>query len=314
MHKLTDKMKISIIGAGNVGGLTAMRLAESGAGEIVLVDAAKGVAVGKAFDLEDSRAVLKTDFNVRGSGDINEIKDSDIVVVTAGLARKPGMTREDLLNKNAQIVTDVSLSIKNNAPRTIVIIVTNPLDLMTRLALKVTGFSPNRVLGMGVTLDAARFANLIGKELNLSPADVQARVIGCHGEGMLALARFTKIKGVELEKFIDKPAIDTLVLRTFERGKEIVSLLGSGSAYFAPSAAITEIVKAIVKDEKRVLGACVYLNGEYGIKDVCLGLPCRIGKGGVEQIIELDLNEQEKEALKNCALKLKEQFKAVKEI
>lgn len=304
-------MKISLIGAGNVGGLTAMRLAQEGAGNVILVDIAKGFAQGKAFDLEDSAAVLKSNYNIKGTDDINEIKDSDIIIVTAGLARKPGMTREDLLNKNALVLKDICLNIKKLAPESIVIIVTNPLDLMTRFALKITGFKAARVFGMGVSLDAARFKNIISKELNVPCVNIDACVIGSHGEGMLPLTRFTTIKGVALDEFSDAKKADELVTRTIGRGKEIVSLLGSGSAYFAPSAAITEMARAIAKDEKRALGASAYLNGEYGIKEACVGVPCRLGKDGIEKIVELDLNREELQALRTCADKLKEQYKSI---
>jgi len=294
-------MKISIIGAGNVGALSAMRIAQCGLGDVNLVDIAKGLAKGKALDLEDARSILKVDYNIQGTDDINSIKDSDIIVITAGLARKPGMTREELLAKNAQILKDVCFNIKKLSPLAIVIVVTNPLDLMTYLALKVTGFAKNKVIGMGLGLDSARFANLISQQLKLNPTDIEAVVIGSHGEGMLPLAKHTKIKGVSLEEFMDKAAVESLVKRTVGRGAEIVSHLGSGSAYFAPSAAVTDMVKAIAKDEKRVLGACAYLSGEYGIKDACIGVPVRFGKNGIEDIVELDLSDHEKKALLNSA-------------
>ena len=294
-------MKISIIGAGNVGSLTALPLAQEGVGEVMLIDVVKGLAQGKAFDLEDARAVLKNNYSIAGTDDINQVKDSDIVVITAGLARKPGMTREELLSKNAQILKDVCSSIKRLASSAIVIVVTNPLDLMAYFALKVTGFSPKKVFGMGVTLDAARFANLISKELNIPVTEIDACVIGTHGEGMLPLARFTTIKGRKLDEFLDENKQRALLDKTVKRGAEIVSLLGSGSAYFAPSAAIAAIVKTIAKDEKRILGVSAFLDGEYGIKDVCIGSPCRLGRQGIEQVIELDLNDDERRALRESA-------------
>lgn len=290
-------MKISIIGAGNVGALSAMRIAQCGLSEVVLIDIAKGIAKGKALDLEDARSILKINYNINGSDDINDIKDSDIVVITAGLARKPGMTREELLAKNAHILEEICLNIKVKAPQAIVVVVTNPLDLMTYLALKVTGFPESRVLGMGISLDASRFANLIAQELSLQPADIEAVVIGAHGEGMLPLAKHTKVKGVSLDEFLSPEKVDNLVKKTVGRGAEIVSYLGSGSAFFAPSAAVAEVVKAIAKDEKKTLGVCAYLGGEYGITDICIGVPCRLGKNGIENIIELDLNDTEKKAL-----------------
>jgi malate dehydrogenase len=298
-------MKISIIGAGNVGGLTAMRLAQENLGDILLVDIAKGLAVGKAFDLEDARAALNLDYKIEGSQDIEKIKGSGIVIVTAGLARKPGMTREELLKKNAQIVKDICLKIKELTPHTIVLIVTNPLDLITYLALKTLQFKPHKVFGVGVNLDASRFTNLISKELNIPIGEIEAFVIGTHGEGMLPLPRLTKIKGESLDNILNKEKIQELVKKTIERGAKVVSLLGSGSAYFAPSAAVREVVQAIIKDEKRILGACAYLNGEYGLRDICMGVPCRIGKEGISEIIKLDLNPEEKAFFLKAAPSLK---------
>jgi malate dehydrogenase len=294
-------LKISVIGAGNVGSLAAMRIASDGLGDVLLIDIVKGLAHGKALDLEDARAILKHNYNIKGSDDIREVKDSDIIVITAGLARKPGMSREELLAKNSGILKEVCLKIKELAQQAIVIVVTNPLDIMTLYALKITGFKPQKLFGMGVSLDAARFANLIAKELAVPVTDVEALVIGAHGEAMLPLPRFTKIKGVLLDEFIDEKKIELLVNRTINRGAEIVASLGSGSAFFAPSAAISAIVRAIAKDEKRTIGVCSYLNGEYGIKNTCIGVPCRLGKNGIEQVIELDLSKEELEKLAKSA-------------
>ncbi len=300
-------MKVSIIGAGNVGSLCAMRIAQEATAEVVLVDIVKGLAQAKALDMEDARAALKRVYHISGTDDINMIRGSDLVVVTAGLTRKPGMTREELLEKNARILKGICLSIKELTPKSIVIIVTNPLDLMTYYALKITGFASGRVFGMGITLDASRFSNLISKELNVPVTDIEATVIGTHGEGMLPLPRLTNIKGIALDEFIAEDKVGNLIKMTLNRGQEIVSLLGSGSAYFAPSAAVAEIVKAVIKDEKRILGVSAYLNGEYGIKDVCIGVPCRLGRDGVEKIVELDLDREEKETLLQSAAKLREQ-------
>lgn len=294
-------MKISIIGAGNVGSTTAMRLAEEGVGEIVLIDIAKGLASGKALDLEDARGILKYDYQILGSEDIGEIKGADIVIITAGLARKPGMTREQLIGVNAGILKVVSLSIKKLAANSVVIVVTNPLDLMTHLVLKTTGFPKNRVMGMGISLDAARFANLIAKALKVDVSSVEACVIGSHGQGMLPLPAFTKIGGVRLDEFLNAQQIEELLNKTIGRGAEIVALLGSGSAYFAPSAAIAALVKTIAKDERRTVGVCAWLEGEYGINDLCLGVPARIGKNGIEKIVELDLSKEEKTQLSKAA-------------
>jgi len=286
-------MKISVIGAGNVGSTTALRLAQDGLGSILLVDIVKGLACGKAMDMEDARSLLKLNYSVEGTDDFSKIKDSDIVVTTAGLPRKPGMTREELLAKNAAILKDVSLKVREFAPKAVYIIVTNPLDVMTDYALKVTGFNPKKILGMGVSLDAARFANLISKELNVPVTDIEAAVIGSHGEGMLPLPRFSTIKGVALDKFADENKVKELTVKTVNRGAEIVGLLGSGSAYYAPSAAIAALVKSVAKDEKRIIGVCARLFGEYGIKDTCIGVPCRIGKAGIEEIVELQLSKEE---------------------
>lgn len=282
-------MKITIIGAGNVGSLAAMRIAADGLGDVLLIDIVKGLALGKALDLEDAKPLLKNNYSIAGSDDITQAKDSDIVVVTAGLARKPGMTREELLTKNAQILKDICLKIKELTPEAIVVIVTNPLDIMTFYALKITGFKPNKLFGMGISLDTARFINLISQELHLPATDIEAQVVGAHGEGMLPLAEFAKAKGVSLDEFISEDRIESLINRTVNRGAQIVAHLGTGSAFFAPSAAIASIVRTIVKDEKRTIGLCSYLNGQYGIKDSCIGVPCRLGKNGIEQIIELDL-------------------------
>lgn len=294
-------MKISVIGAGNVGSLTAMRIAQDGLGDVLLIDVVKGLAQGKSLDLEDARPLLKYNYNISGSDDITQIKDSGIIVVTAGLARKPGMTREELLAKNAQILNGICLKIKELAKEAIVIIVTNPLDVMTLYALKITGFKPGKLFGMGISLDTARFANLIAGELKLPVTDIEALVIGAHGETMLPLPNFTKVKGVALDEFLNDEKIKSLVSRTVGRGAEIVANLGTGSAFFAPSAAIAAIVKTIVKDEKRTIGLCSYLNGQYCIKDSCIGVPCRLGKDGIEQVIELGLSPEELARLSKSA-------------
>lgn len=298
-------MKISIIGAGNVGSITALRLAQENLGEVVLVDIIKGIACGKAFDMQDAAWTTKINYAVSGSDDFNAIAGSAIVVVTAGLARKPGMTREELLAKNAAILKDVCLRIKELCPESVVVVVTNPLDLMTYLAHKVTGFKKERIIGMGASLDSTRFANIICAQLKARVSEVEAVVIGPHGEGMLPLPRFSSVKGVTLDQLCDEKSIEEFTKKTVNRGAEIVSLLGSGSAYFAPSAAAADLVRAIAKDEKRTIGACAYLSGEYGLKDLCIGVPCRIGRTGIESIIELKLNEREGQAFKDSADKLR---------
>jgi len=302
-------MKISVLGAGNVGSLTAMRIAQASLGEVMLVDIARGLALGKSLDLEDARPLLSLDYSVKGTEDIFSISGSDIIVITAGLARKPGMTREDLFLKNSQILNELSLSIKSLAPGSVVIVVTNPLDLMTYLVLKTTGFKKNKVFGMGVSLDAARFANIIAAEFKLPVDDIKAVVIGTHGEGMLPLPRHTKVKGLTLPEFAGQEKTDFIVNKTVSRGAEIVAKLGTGSAFFAPSAAITQMIGLIVRDEKGIIGVSAYLDGEYGIRDVCIGMPCRMGREGVEKIIELDLNKQESEKLSESANSLSKLIK-----
>lgn len=294
-------MKISVLGAGNVGSLTAMRLVQLSLGDIVLVDIAKGLALGKTLDLEDSRPLLNLNYTISGTEDLSSISGSDIVVITAGFSRKPGMTREDLLLKNSQILKELSNNIKILAKDAIVIVVTNPLDLMTYLVFKTTGFKKNRVLGMGVSLDAARFANIISGEFKLPVSDIKAVVIGTHGEGMIPLPRHTTVKGISLLDFAGKEKTDSIINKTINRGAEIVAALGNGSAFFAPSAAITELVCSIVKNEKKISGVCAYMDGEYQINGLCIGVPCRIGQEGIEEIMRLDLNNAESKRLLESA-------------
>ena len=305
-------VKISIIGAGNVGGLTAMRLLESGLeADIFLIDIVPGLAKGKVMDLEDASAVFKTACRLFSSENIDDLKDSDIVVVTAGLPRKPGMTREELLRKNAEVLKTVCLKVRLLAYNSILVVVTNPLDVMTYLALAITGFRRNKVIGMGASLDSARFTNLISRELNVPSTEVEALVIGAHGEGMLPLERLTRIRNVPFDKFLSPEKIDEVVKGVVSRGAEVVKNLGSGSAYFAPSAAIVVLVKAITRDEKKIMPVACCLEGEYGLDSTCIGVPCRIGRGGIEQVIELELTPQEKEKLHKSAEQIRESAKTI---
>ncbi|MDD2702607.1 MAG: malate dehydrogenase [Candidatus Omnitrophica bacterium] len=301
--------KISIIGAGNVGSMAALNLLVQGMGHITLVDVLQGLAQGKACDLEDACGVLGIENRVQGTGDINKIGSSDVIVITAGVARKPGMSREDLLNINSRIIFELSSKIKELAPGAIVIVVTNPLDVMTYLALKTTAFNTRRVFGMGLTLDAARFRGQISKELHLHNKEVEATVIGSHGEGMMPLPRLTVTRGAPLDRMADANKVAELVKRTKERGAEIVNHLGSGSAYFAPALAISELVKAIVTDSKALMGVSAYVSGMYGINEVCIGVPCIIGKRGIEKMVEFELNEAEKTALQQSAESLRKMYK-----
>ena len=290
-----------------------MRIAQENLGEVCLIDVVPGMARGKSYDLADCRQILNVAYQIEGTEDIDRVKDSQVVVITAGMARKPGMTREDLLNKNSQIIKGICEKVKVLAPDSIVIIVTNPLDAMTYYAGKILGFSPRKVFGMGLTLDGSRFANLISRELGVPATKIQPVVVGSHGEAMLPLPRFTMVGSFPLTEVIKDPSkIAMLVKKTVERGKEIVDLLGSGSAYFAPSAAIAGLVSAIIKDKRLPFGVSAQLNGEYGLEDICCGVPCVIGEEGIIKIVELDLNLQEQkefggsvEAIRNLNALLK---------
>lgn len=294
-------MKVSVIGAGNVGATLALRIAEADIADVVLLDIAEGLARGKGFDLSDARSIIGHDRTILGTNDYSDIKDSNIVVVTAGLARQPGMTREDLVSKNTQTIKKVVTSIADNAPDAIIIMVTNPLDILTNIALKISGFDPKKVIGMGGVLDSSRFANLIAEKLGVAPSKVEAMVIGAHGQSMLPMPRFTKVSDKLLTEIISEAECAELSLATVKRGAQIVECLGKGSAYYAPSAAAFSMVSAILKDQKKTVPACVYLNGQYGIKDVCIGVPITLGASGVEQIQQLELTAEEAEKLISSA-------------
>lgn len=300
--------KIAIIGAGNVGGQIAAFLVKEGQVDLLLLDVARGLAKGKALDLEDCASVLRHDCVIKGSEEFSLLKDRDIIVVTAGLARKPGMSRDDLLKKNSEIIKDIALKIKKYASGKIILVITNPVDLMTCLTARITGFPKNTVFGMGVNLDSARFANLIREELKVPVTSIEAVVIGSHGQAMVPAPNQTQVSGVRIERLAAAGIITRLAKETVERGASIVAHLGSGSAYYGPAAAACEIVKALVNDEKRVLGVCAYLDGQYNIKDLYLGVPARIGKQGVEEVIEIDLSEQEKKQLSDSAESIRVQL------
>jgi len=293
--------KITIIGAGAVGATAAQRIAEKELGDVVLTDIVEGLPQGKALDLLESGPLCGYDSKVTGTNDYKDIEGSDIVVVTAGIARKPGMTREDLLKINTKIIKEVSQNIAKYAPDAIVITVTNPLDIMTYVSMKTTGFEPQRVFGMSGVLDSGRFATFIAMEFGCSVRDISAVVLGGHGDTMVPLPRFTTVSGVPITELMPKDIIQRLVERTVNGGAEIVNLLKTGSAFYAPSAAVTNMVEAVVKDTKRILPVCAYLNGEYGKKDIYLGVPVKLGRRGVEEIIELELTADEKKALDSSA-------------
>jgi len=300
-----SKFKVAVIGAGAVGATLAQRIFESAMADVVLVDIVKNLACGKALDLLDAAPITGTEQSIKGTGDYKDIEGSDIVVITAGLPRKPGMTREDLVAKNAAIITDVSIHIKNHAPSAIVIVVTNPLDSMTYLARTLTGFKPEKVFGMAGVLDGSRFIALIAEQLKVPRASVETYVMGSHGDTMVPVISKTLVSGTPVAGLMPKETLERIVKRTCDRGAEIVSLLGTGSAYYSPSAAVFKMICAIINDTKEVMTASAYLRGEYGFKDIYIGVPCRIGAHGIEKIVELDLSEEERAAFRASAQAIK---------
>jgi len=294
--------KIGIVGAGNVGATTAQRIAERElAREVVLLDVAEGIPQGKGLDMAESAPVERFDTRIIGTNDPNALSDSDLVVITAGIARKPGMSRDDLLATNADIVGKVSENLQRVAPHAIVIVVSNPLDVMAYVALKKTGFPAHRVVGMAGILDSARFRFFIAETLDVSVEDVTAFVLGGHGDTMVPLPRYSSVAGIPLSELVDQATIDTLVKRTRDGGAEIVGHLKTGSAYYAPASAATEMVAAIAHDKKRILPCAAYLTGQYGLNDVFVGVPVKLGANGIESIIEIGLTPQETAALKHSA-------------
>jgi malate dehydrogenase len=305
--------KITVIGAGNVGASTAQRLAEKElAEEIILLDIIEGIPQGKALDILQSSPVESFDSTIIGTNNYSDTKNSDIIVITAGLARKPGMSRDDLLHANADIVKSVTEKTVEQSPQSIIIVVSNPLDIMTYVAFKISGFERHRVIGMAGILDTARFRTFIAEELNVSVTDINAMVLGGHGDSMVPLVRYTTISGIPVSEFISKDKIDKLVERTRKGGIEIVNYLKTGSAYYAPSAAAVEMIEAITKNKKRVLPCSVFLNGEYGLENVFCGVPVRLGKEGILNIIELKLLPEELNALKKSADDVKGNIKKLK--
>ncbi len=299
-------MKITVIGAGNVGATTACKLAEKDfANELVLLDIVEGIPQGKALDLWESAPIEGFDTRCFGTNSYEETADSDIVVVTAGLPRKPGMSRDDLLDANTKIVKSVAENIKQQCPEAIVIVVSNPLDVMTYATLKVTGFSPERVFGMAGILDTARFRSFIALELGVSVRDISAMVLGGHGDSMVPLPRYTTVAGVPLPEIMNQETIDRLIQRTRDGGAEIVKHLKTGSAYYAPAAAVAEMVESVIKNKNRVLPCACYLPGQYGLEDVYVGVPAMLGSRGVVEIVELDLTAEEKAALHKSAQDVK---------
>ncbi|MBI5066744.1 MAG: malate dehydrogenase [Deltaproteobacteria bacterium] len=293
------RKKIALIGAGQIGGTMALLCGQRELGDVVLVDILEGVAKGKALDLQETRGVFGFDVDLAGGGtaDYSVIKGADVCIVTAGVPRKPGMSREDLLKVNLEAITKVAEGIKTYAPAAFVIVVTNPLDSMVYAMYKVTGFPKNRVVGMAGVLDTARFQYFVGAAAGVSPQDVCATVLGGHGDDMVPLLRYSSIAGVPLTKFLEPSRLDAIVERTRKGGGEIVQLLGTGSAFYAPAVAAIAMAESYLRDKKRVLPCSALLEGQYGVNGLFLGVPVVIGASGVERILELDLNEAEKAML-----------------
>ena len=295
-------MKITVVGAGHVGETTTHSLVNKQlANEIVLVDILEGIPQGKALDMYESTPVVGSNTKVIGTNGYDETANSDIVVVTAGLARKPGMSRDDLMAKNKEIVGGVTQQVVAKSPNSILLIVSNPLDVMCSVALKVSSFPKQRVFGMAGILDTARFRSFIAMELGVSVRDIQTLVLGGHGDTMVPLVRYTTIAGVPISWWLPKERIDEIVLRTRNGGIEIVNFLKTGSAYYAPAEAVSEMVESIVYDQRRVLPCSVYLDGEYGLKGIYMGMPCVLGRNGIEKILELDLDDEETALLNTSA-------------
>jgi malate dehydrogenase len=306
--------KISVIGAGNVGGSLAQRLAERELGDVVLVDIPQtgGMPAGKALDIQEAGPIEGYDVSLTGSTDYSATEGSDMVIITAGLPRKPGMSRDDLLGLNAQIVKAVTSEVARRSPQAILIVVSNPLDAMCYLAWKTSGFPSQRVVGMAGALDGARMKAFIAEACGVSVTDVQAMVLGGHGDTMVPLMSCATVSGIPLKNFLPDAKIQEIVKRTQEGGAEIVKLLGTGSAYYAPSASVADMAEAILKDKKRVIPSCVYLNGQYGFKDVFTGVPVKLGAGGVEQILEVPLSSQEKDEFQHSVAVVKELIGSLK--
>ncbi len=304
--------KVSIIGAGNVGATCVQRIAERGYADVVLVDIIEGLPQGKSLDMLESMPILGCDRHIIGTNSYQETANSDVAVITSGIPRKPGMTREELLQTNVDIVTEVTRNVVSHSPNCIIIMVTNPLDAMTYLALRTSRFPRNRVMGLSGVLDTARLRSFIAAELNVSVEDVFACILGQHGEKMVILPRLCTVCGIPITKLLSQETISRLVEHTLKAGAEIVGLLKTGSAFYAPSAGVAQMVEVIILDKKQILPCATYLEEEYGIKDTVISVPVKLGKNGIEQIIELELTAEEKSALANSVQAVQELVKAMK--
>jgi malate dehydrogenase len=306
------KSKVTVVGAGNVGATAAQRLAEKELADVVLIDVIEGVPQGKSLDLAQAAPVEKHDSRLTGSNTYEASAGSDIVIITAGIPRKPGMSRDDLLATNRGIMRDVTRQVAKYSPETILIVVSNPLDAMCHVAMEESGFPKNRVIGMAGVLDSARFRAFIAEELKVSVENVHALVLGGHGDTMVPLPRFSTVAGVPITEMMTPERIDALITRTRSGGAEIVGLLKTGSAYYAPASGAVEMAESILKDKNKILPCAVYLEGEYGISGLFVGVPVKLGKNGVEQILELKLSSEEAKALNKSAASVKELLDAMK--
>jgi malate dehydrogenase len=304
--------KITVVGAGNVGATTAQRVAEKElARTVVMVDVAEGIPQGKGLDQLQSGPIEGFDARVVGSNGYDESKDSDIVIITAGIARKPGMSRDDLLNTNAGIVKSVAEQVKATSPNAIIIVVSNPLDVMCYVAMKASGFPKERVIGMAGVLDTARYRSFLAEAIDVSVKDIQAMVLGGHGDTMVPLISYTTVSGIPITQLLAKDKLDAIVDRARNGGAEIVKHLKTGSAYYAPSAGAVQMAEAIVNDQKRILPCAAWLTGEYGMKDLFLGVPVKLGRRGMEKVIEVELTRDERAALEKSAEAVREPMRAL---
>ncbi len=304
--------KVTVIGAGNVGSDLAKRILERDIADITLIDIIEGLPQGRALDLTQAGAIEGYTSKIKGSNDYSDMAGSDVVVVTAGLARKPGMSRDDLMTKNSEIVASIVNEIVNFAPKSKIIMVTNPLDVMTYLALKRSGFEPKRVMGMAGQLDTARMKAFISMETGIPTIDIETIILGSHGDLMVPILNQTKIDGKPISEVLPKDKIEAIVARTKQGGAEIVKLLKTGSAFYTPAAGTADMVEAIIKNTKAVIPTCAYLSGEFGLSDICIGVPVKLGKGGIEKILEIDLTQEELGALHKSAESIRENIKKLK--
>lgn len=306
-----SRNKISVIGAGNVGASAAFQIAGSELADVVLVDIVEGMPQGKALDLHQMCPVIGSDVEFVGSNDYGATKNSDVIIITSGIPRKPGMSRDDLISTNTKVVKEVTEKVVKSSPDSILILVTNPLDAMVYVAHKVSGFPKQRVMGMAGVLDSARFRTFIAAELGVSVENVQAFVLGGHGDDMVPLARYTTVAGIPITELMDKDTMESIIERTRKGGAEIVGLLKTGSAFYAPGISAVEMAEAILKDKKKILPCCVLAEGEYDVQDTFVGLPVKLGRSGVEEIVQINLTEKESEELQASAGHVRELCKVI---